>query len=200
MTRKAVIWSVGTGLLGSMIFSWMLEPAVTFIMTRANNWTSGFTSSLQNDVYSNAALGTRDWLSVAIFQLLSSAWVGVYLGLVTSRIIRRFIFNSETARAANIRRTLAKIRGWLLVVMFLLVLYPTYVCSKLAFVSHADLQLNASFNQRFTVLAPALTEQEEEVIKSKWALMSNRKDYDAINASMDSLAGRLDKPLPKPLY
>jgi hypothetical protein len=42
----------------------------------------------------------------------------------------------------------------------------------------------SSFNQRVTILAPHVSEQQEKELRTAWALMSNRTDYDAINATI----------------
>ena len=200
MTRKAVLWSIGTGLVGSMIFSWMLEPTVTFVMTRASNWANGFMADFQNSVYTNAALGVRDWLTVVVFQLMSSAWIGLFIGMTSSLLLRQFVFKKEGPRANAIREAIYKRRSWLRVIILILALQPTYITSRLALLAYADLQLNASFNQRLAALAPALSEQEEEELIADWAMMTTRRDYDAINASMTALSQRLPDALPEPLY
>lgn len=62
-----------------------------------------------------------------------------------------------------------------------------------------DLQTNASFQQRITVLAPVITDQEYKELQAMWASMDSRSDYEAINLKLELLASEHGIRLPKPL-
>jgi hypothetical protein len=59
-----------------------------------------------------------------------------------------------------------------------------------------SLQLNTSFNQRLTVLAPRISEQEYKEILASWAGMRNRADYQAVVQRVDSDAAAKGVVLP----
>ena len=61
----------------------------------------------------------------------------------------------------------------------------------------ADLQLNTSFDQRLTVLAPKLTELECKELRAQWASMGSRGDYEEIVSTMETLAEEKDVALPE---
>ncbi len=64
---------------------------------------------------------------------------------------------------------------------------------------YTNLQLNTSFRQRLTVLAPKLSEQEHKEFLASWAAMHSRKDFDAITDRMNTLAQARNVVLPEPL-
>ncbi len=63
----------------------------------------------------------------------------------------------------------------------------------------ADVEYNTSFRQRLTVLAPMLSEIEEEELEARWASMRNRADYEAIEAEIEKLANNHSLQLPPSL-
>ncbi|WP_216295874.1 hypothetical protein [Delftia acidovorans] len=65
---------------------------------------------------------------------------------------------------------------------------------------YVDLQLNASFSQRLDALGPYADLMDEKRLKSAWALMKTRDDYEEINSRLDALASRAGVALPPPLY
>jgi ABC-type lipoprotein release transport system permease subunit len=55
-----------------------------------------------------------------------------------------------------------------------------------------------SFNRRVIILAPHISQQQEKELRAAWALMSNRGDYDAINATMAGYAAEHKITVPNP--
>jgi hypothetical protein len=65
--------------------------------------------------------------------------------------------------------------------------------------SFVNLQLDTSFRQRLTVLAPALSEMEIRQLEASWAGMRSQGDYNAIVARLEGIARARGVVLPKPL-
>ena len=59
-----------------------------------------------------------------------------------------------------------------------------------------DLQLNTSFEQRLTILAPNINDLEFKEFEAAWALMQSRKDFEAINNRMENTAKKYGVILP----
>jgi len=59
-----------------------------------------------------------------------------------------------------------------------------------------QLSLISSFKQHVRIIAPYISEQEEEVLISKWSLMKNSHDYEDINAALDKIAKQNNIILP----
>jgi hypothetical protein len=62
---------------------------------------------------------------------------------------------------------------------------------------YLDLQLNASFDQRLTILAPVVPEATIRTLKADWAKMGSRADYLRITSSLDRLAAEKGIVLPE---
>ena len=60
-----------------------------------------------------------------------------------------------------------------------------------------ELQLNTSFEQRLTVLAPHLPDQQMKEIRASWATMKTRHDYESINEGLEQLADENGVELPR---
>jgi len=56
--------------------------------------------------------------------------------------------------------------------------------------------LSKSFQQRLTVLAPAITDKEYKLFDAKWANMRSKADYDALNAVIEERAKQSGITLP----
>lgn len=54
----------------------------------------------------------------------------------------------------------------------------------------------ASFTQRLTVLAPAISDTEYKTLKARWAGMQGKDDYDALVTEIDRRAAQLGVKLP----
>lgn len=74
---------------------------------------------------------------------------------------------------------------WALRSIFVVMLF----CSgKILLSLYTGIQLNATFNQRLVAISPFITDQEEKAFKSKWALMTKREDFLAINSELEVIA------------
>jgi hypothetical protein len=73
-------------------------------------------------------------------------------------------------------------------VLFLFVVFSLASGTKL---------ITASFTQRLTVLAPAISDTEYKTLKARWAGMKGKADYDALVAAMDKRATELGVTLPR---
>jgi hypothetical protein len=56
--------------------------------------------------------------------------------------------------------------------------------------------ITESFNQRLTILAPAIKDDEYKTLKARWAGLETKADYDAIVNAMDKRAKELSVSLP----
>jgi hypothetical protein len=66
-------------------------------------------------------------------------------------------------------------------------------------VDFAAQQMQLSFDRRITVLAPAITEDSEELLRARFADLAGRSDYQSLNDEMNRLARESGVILPEPL-
>jgi hypothetical protein len=59
--------------------------------------------------------------------------------------------------------------------------------------------MRTSFDRRITILAPAISEEDEEGLRARFADLTGRADYQSINNDMDRLARQTGVQLPAPL-
>ena len=189
-------------IVASIAFVFILQPIADKTWVFVNSSSSQFIVKITSSIYQNAALGTRNWLDFMLFTALLLVIVG-YLYFSTNKFnpFNKFIDQFIGDRAAKMSEKSKK--GYLLfldtilTIAFIGLLFTT---SKIWFDAYADLQMNTSFNQKLTAIAPFIDELEEEKLKSRWSLMSNRDDYLNINETIDSLAILNKIVLPKNLY
>lgn len=197
---KRIFWySVIASIIASIGFSWLLEPISRWLWNVASDSASSWLINLQNVAFMNAALGKRDWATVSIFFVFSSllwaaafgAIVGVYLGLKRAE--------SPSSAIARFRKSVWRRRIGVAVLVLWITL-GLYQWAHMCFMFYVDLQLNASFSQRLDALGPYADLMDEKRLKSAWALMKTRDDYEEINSRLDALASRAGVALPPPLY
>jgi hypothetical protein len=66
--------------------------------------------------------------------------------------------------------------------------------------SFAEMELNTSFDQRMTVLAPEISDLDAKRLRARWVQMKTRSDYLGINGTLESMASAHGVSLPKPLW
>ena len=187
-------YSIGAGIIASVLFSWLLDPLTKWIWHTATLSASSWLTGLQNAAFRNAALGKRDWVSALMFTYGTSAFMGLLFGFVIGMVRHALGRGAKRSRRGPTFR---------LVGLFFVVAFSTYFLYRFAclnFLAYVDLQLNASFSQRLDALSPYIDSLEERRLRSSWALMTCRKDYDLINGRLNELAIDAKITIPKPLY
>ncbi len=193
--RKGIIASV----VASILFVIFIQPILKFSWSVLSHLSEIFYSGYLNSVYTNAALGERNYLDVIFFSLLLFPLTYPMMSVLSEIRHRKYLLQhsgeteeAKAERLAKRRRVLETLiigSTALSLMGYLFFLTATF----------ADLQLNTSFQQRLTVLGPFLSSQDEKEFRGAWALMESRDDYLKINARMDSLAIKHNIRLPQPL-
>lgn len=118
------------------------------------------------------------------------------------KIIKEQIDSIVQSKQEEINLEIAKLNNQIKVIYILqlLVSICLMVCLLSSiFSAYCDLQLNTSFNQRVTVLSPYIKDEEIKILKSEWALMKNRSDFEKIDKEVESLAIQYKISLPPKL-
>ena len=143
-----------------------------------------------NSIYRNASLGDRNWLDVVVFTF---AMLVISFGVV-ALLWRNFIFEKvDMINDKVINKIHPTINLIIRIILSILIIFSFINVSFSAFV---DLQLNAPFQQRLSVLAPSITDQQSEELTAEWANMSTRSDFELIVTHMDALAHENNIELP----
>ena len=180
--KKEIYVSIIVAIL-TIIF---IEPILKFIWG-GMIWLSTTTyQGFLDSMYKGASLGHRNHIDVMIFILFLSVFIGISAGIITRLTIKNPILFDKLNKSPKLKKTFIIL--FLLIWIFTILLLVTSV--------FVDLQLNASFQQRLTVLAPKISEQEYKELLASWASMENRLDYELLVSRMETLAQQNDIALP----
>jgi Trk-type K+ transport system membrane component len=193
------------GILGACLFTWLLDPSMRFLWNFTKDNASSWAENLQERAIQSAAMGQRNWVDTIMFSMI---WL---IGIMTMGILIAF-FIIMIRRSKKDPELAEKMDGellqkvypfiaskWFLTVLALLFFYESYVGLRGVFIAGVDLQLVTSFNQRLTAIAPYIEPIEEKKLRSLWALMRNRKDFEQINKQIEGHAKEAGIKLPQPM-
>jgi hypothetical protein len=204
-------------LVASTIFLILLKPIFEFLWTilvKVSNHTYTF---YVDTIYQNAALGQRNWIDFIILTFIYAIALAIVLTLmyILDQRIRVIRLNEEIRKEGDkekkerlkdaLSKKLSRFEKLVKIARCLMKMrIGIYIISILSFLSlmftaYTDLQLNTSFTQRLNVIAPYITDNELKILRSKWALMESRSDFDVLNDEMELVAKQKNITLPKNL-
>jgi len=203
--KKSIIVS----LVASMLFLVFIQPIMTFIWDTLKALSLSTFEWVTDGMYKNAALGQRNWIDFLLWTsivLFGASLIAIMFIKVTS-LVRKDTQNTklvllESASQEHFESEKVKLKKMLNLLTWVSWLAgPLLAISTLylTFSAYTDLQLNTSFNQRLNVLAPYIEEHETKLLRSKWATMESRKDFDCVNQYIERLAAENKIVLPKQL-
>lgn len=151
---------------------------------------------LSQQIYRSAAEGFNEYYSFQTWAMGLGILMGMYaaIGLIA---VRRRTSNSVASRA---RWKAVATSRWRVGVALPMALVVLFFCLYQFSVHSAAHRLNSSFHQRLTVLAPSISDQEEEELRAQWASMRGVLDYDALNGAMATHAAKYGVTLPRPYH
>ncbi|KAF0107134.1 MAG: hypothetical protein FD146_1975 [Anaerolineaceae bacterium] len=177
------------GIISSLIFLILFQPLVRGLGQLLQPLGEKFFTGFSNSLYSNAALGHRNYLEVVAFETGVSTFFGLSFGFFTGYLSRNRFLKIKEKNKQHITIVL-KIG---MAICWLMLTFGIIASSMLFF---SDLQMNTSFEQRLAVVVPYLSEQEEEELRAKWASMQTRDDYEKINLILQEYAETYQIELP----
>jgi len=149
--------------------------------------------SISDGIYQSAAQGFGNEVIIQIYGMTTSICTGIWLGFATALARRKF------SRTQSDKGTFWKF--WHSTTVPLVFGFIIVMMLTVDFAHHfVKQQLLSSFQQRFTILAPSLSEQEEENILADWAKMRSGVDHEELNMKMEGTAKERGVKLPKPLW
>lgn len=169
-----------TGLIVWVIAYFLLEP----IAKGAWLFMKTTRASLSDTLYRTAALGSAGSASVGLYALV----MPTILSIAAVVLKQKYEYSPSRNRNRNF------------LVMFFPVLALILVCFYNAALSFGVVQINTSLRQRLLVLAPYLSDEEEEKWMARWVQMSSGLDYEQINSDLNSTAQKYGVSLPPPLW
>lgn len=195
MESTATNWkSLRNGVIISVVMLYLIEPAMKVAVELAPQFGGRFYRLVWDRAATQAAIG-GDYLDFAMFAILFSAIVGAFIGRFGAGAAFPRLFGRKGGR----KSTDSTLVRWEKRLVILLMLLVGPIAGTTLLVDFAAQQMKLSFDRRITVLAPAITEDSEELLRAHFAGLSDRADYQSLNDEMDRLAKENSVDLPDPL-
>jgi len=181
------------GVIVSVIVLYLVEPTMRLAIDVIPEFGGRFYQMVWDRAARQAALGGQ-YLDFALLAVAFSAVVGAVIG--------RFAADAGFARIfgrKGRRNSASSPSRWDPRIILLLFLLVTPAAATTLLVDFAAQQMKLSFHQRLAVLAPAVSEESEEILRAKFAGLRDRGDYHRLNADLDRLAREMNVEVPAPL-
>jgi hypothetical protein len=183
--------SIYIGILSSAIFLYFFQPILDFVGSKLLILMENTASKFSDDFYSKIAhLELMDfsfyWIALIFISIgFSFGLIGVsgYIRLIKKKSQPK----EKTAHEDSLLKKVVSYAFCLLVFVFSLLFIST---------KFYQLSLISSFKQHVRILAPYISDQEEEVIYANWSLMKNAGDYRNIYISLSETAQNNKVKLP----
>jgi hypothetical protein len=194
----SVAKAIRTSVISSIIVLVFIKPILN--LTWQLILLSG--ERLSDGIYRNAALGQRNYIDVVLLTFVLAAIFGTTMGRVSYLLfLKKQPAAAPEEEEKKKKERLLKLTSstpfrLVIAAVAVLVTFGTLFLLNLAY---TDLQLNTSFRQRLTVLAPHISDQENKEFLASWAAMRSRKDYELIVAKMEQEARIHNVTLPESL-
>jgi hypothetical protein len=210
--RKSILRS----LVASSIFLIFLKPIFQFLWIILVNVSTHTYTYFIDTLYKNAALGQRNWIDfitltffliVFTTTLITSSYL-IHYKIKLQKIKEEIRNTTDEGKLNQLKTLLAKKlnigKSFIFLTFFqkfnflfsILLIFSAFV---IIFTAYSDMQLNTSFNQRINVVAPYINDHEYKLLKSEWASMVSRKDFEIINNKIEIIARENKIEIPKNL-
>jgi hypothetical protein len=191
MESVATNWkSLRNGVIVSVVMLYLVEPSMKLLVNVMPYFGGRVYAWVWDHAAAQAALG-GDYIDFALFAILFSAIVGAFIGRYA---VGGNVFAKRGRRSND---TLWSRWEKRLVMLALLSFGP--VAATTLLVDFAAQQMKLSFEQRIAVLAPAISDDEEEVLRGRFAGLDGHESYESLTLDMDTLARERSVSLPRPL-
>lgn len=132
-------------------------------------------------IYRNAALGDRNLIGHSSLLVLVLLLTFIPISFLVPKVARHHTVISKLSY----------------VLISLVSLVSSFFLLIIVSLSMGVMEINASFNQRLAVMAPAINDQEYKEFRAQWARMRSQSDYRALVSTMEKRASDLQIQLPE---
>lgn len=181
-SKSTIISSV----IAALLVTIFLNPILTFVWDISSSAIGTLFKGLLNKMYQSAAMGHRNDSSfVILYFILGTATAFALLTILRSILV-------SIGKEHKIKNT--KIPNYLKISNVIILAGLLVFIITIQFV---NLQLNTSFHQRLSALAPTISDQKYKEFKASWAMMLARSDYEKINEELERIANDRGIMLPE---
>ncbi len=179
--QAAVLCSI----VASLVCVYFLDPILSLIGRGFFYWTQYFGEVYVNRIYAQAA-----HLETVNYAFLILVLVGI-IGIVVASSLPGALLRLGTKDSHDDDDFELTKRGLISLTRFmryatLFVLLP--IVLHMIGANFTQLSLISSFQQHLRIIAPYVTEQEEEELVSQWSLMRTKEDFQAVSKKLAEVA------------
>jgi NADH:ubiquinone oxidoreductase subunit 3 (subunit A) len=207
------VLTVVLGAIGSGVWERLLSPAWAWLVRQALTVLTLGIDSASDSIYQTVAFGHTESFSVLTYIFITISMLAVpIIGLALFKIspfrnrLRRkrkldAMFDAgnhagiEAAKTKDMRLFI-RLRKTTLFFLWVLLLDSAYIAARTVSMSYSNMAIS-HFNQSLTIVSPYLSENEEKMIKSKFAGIRNKSDYDSVMQSIQNKASEHGRSLVK---
>ena len=194
MENTASHWkNLRNGVVVSVVMLYLIEPAMKLAVDIAPQYGGQFYQLVWDRAAMQASIG-GDYLDFAMFAILFSAIVGAFIGRFGAGAAFPRLFGRKGRKTVDSTWVRWEKR---FVILLMMLVGP--IAGTTLLIDFAAQQMKLSFDRRIAVLAPAISEESEEVLRARFADLSDRADYQSLNDDMERLANESRIRLPEPL-
>jgi hypothetical protein len=181
--------SLRNGVIVSVIVLYLIEPAMKVVIELFPSFGGLVYHWVWDRAATQAAVG-GDYMDFVLFAILFSAIVGTFIG--------RFGAGAQVLARRGRRAESLWVRWEKRLVLLLLLLAGPLAATTLL-IDFAAQRMKLSFEQRIAVLAPAISEEDEEVLRGRFAELAGHDAYQSLTHDMNLIARETRVDLPAPL-
>ncbi|WP_339198132.1 hypothetical protein MKY95_08370 [Paenibacillus sp. FSL P4-0176] len=181
-----------SGILGSMIFFIVFQPLLTKAGWVMNGLISIFFRNYTDSMYLTAAMKNTNAVTDDVISMLTGMIVGLIFSVSIVSYYVVFIedknklndYNVDTNRTKRKKRTIK----YLWIIQTILVLIIAVMITTNLYKNLTSVKLIYKFEQDIVVLSEVLSQSELSKLKSQWAYMETKNDYNFIKIRINQLA------------
>lgn len=187
-------YGISITIIASIVTMRLIVPILNIIEKPLVTIISKVYSSMIDDLYTSAALNLTPYPSYIIFTFICALAVGLGFGVLSYSIREKIKTKSKPDIEGQLEMH-KSIRKRKQVLYYLLLLLP-FVSIMMFWTVSFPLKLSMNFERHMNILAPYLSENEEEIIRGKWSMMNKKDDYDNIYMELENIAKQNKIELP----
>ncbi|WP_439841174.1 hypothetical protein [Aeromonas veronii] len=183
LSRELKLGIIG-GVISSILVIVFIQPIFSFVWEAIISFGESVQAGYVDRIYKNAAIGERNLSGNLLLLVLVIILLSYPLFILLKEYANRYEINDLMSSLIN-------------VVISFLILMLSALIMVFASISVGVMEINASFNQRLTVIAPSIDDKEIKEWRAQWAKMEGLRDYQTLTTAMENRAVELNITLPK---
>jgi len=184
-TKKVIVYGVTSSLFASLLFLYFLDPILKFVgYLVLNVGASIFESYIDRLVRQASLMSGPDPAFSVLLLLIGTTW---FLSIIATL----YMVFKESKRLSSIKLKTSKIldnKKFFNSIVIILSIGLTITSFMLIFGTAHQKKIITSFDQHLVAIAPYTTEQNIISLKSRFAQMESRADYNKIYAELETIA------------